>query len=244
MQFRPRPNPIGNMMNISGNGYNNQGQNGGYYNPYGNTNNNYYNPHLMYQQQRAMEAQRKEEERQQSDLWKKLSRNANKIHHLVDDIEEHVKRYDPVEINDDMQEEMRYNKLASLTSTQQTNYDQSGRIVSQVNTVIQQTKEVFSDDMDLVEYFEKAGELILEARIQDNRNKQRDVSKLYSGSGYKDLINYHSSGNNSYFNSVFRNNMGNKNINIEDMEVTLPPNIGNEYHTRRSQFMDAILNKR
>lgn len=242
MQFRPQPNPIGNMMNISGQGYNTQGQMGGYYNPY---NSGYYNPHLMYQQQKALEAQQKEEERQQADLWKKLSRNANKIHHQIDDIEEHVKRYDPIDCNQELQDMDRYNRLASLTSTQQTNYDTSGRIISQVNTIIHQTKQVFSDDMDLVEYFEKAGELILEARIQDNRNKQRNLSKLYNGNSYKDLINYHSTGpRNSYFNSVFRNNMDNRNINIDDLEVTLPSNIGNGYHERRSMFMDAILNKR
>ena len=34
----------------------------------------------------------------------------------------------------------------------------------------------------------------------------------------------------------------NNNVSIDDMEITLPNHLANEYQTRRKQFLDAILN--
>lgn len=233
------PQPIGNIMNISGYGYNNnnQGIMGGYYNPY---NQGYYNPYLIHKQQQALEAQKREQQRQQADIWKKLSRNVNAVTNTIDDIEKHVKKYDPTDTqSEDYLEMIKYNKLMNL---RQVNNENSMNLnIQKINNQIEETKKKYPDDMSLMDFFDKAGEMILEIRLEDMRNKQRDVSQLYDRDGYQSLIKSHS-GNTNYFNSVFGDRQR-REVNIDDLEVNLPNSISNEFYEKKRAFLESIFSK-
>lgn len=225
--------PVTNIMNISGAGYN-QGMMGGYYNPHAQS---YYNPYLIHQQQQKLESKMKEEKKKQSEIWKKLSRNVNSATGLIENIEDHVKRYDPIEENNEEYiEEMKYHKLQSI----QNNHVVNNVRINAVVEIHNRTKSEFPDEMSLAEYFDKAGQLIVEARIEESRNRQRDVSRLYDRTQYSDLVKMHSRDNN-YFNSVFAGGYRNPHVSIDDMEVKLPDSISNEYFDKKRAFLESIF---
>lgn len=238
MNIYPQPQPIGNIMNISGYGYNNYpGIMGGYYNPYVQ---GYYNPYLIHKQQQALEAQIREQQRQQSDIWKKLSRNVNTVLQTVENIDEHVKKYDPVDTySEEYLEAIKYNKLMNLKPLNTEEIINSN--IQRINNQIQQTKKEFPDDMSLMDFFDKAGELLLEIRLEEMKKKQRDVSQLYDRNGYQSLIKSYA-GNSNYFNTVF-NNKPRKEITIDDLEVNLPNSISNEFYEKKRAFLESIFGK-
>lgn len=225
----PQPQPIGGLLN-NGIGYNNMG---GYYNPYGNT--QYYNPYLIHKQRQEMEAQRKKEQQAQSNIWKTLSRNVNSVTHSVENIEEHIKKYDIVEYeqSEEYLEERKYFKLASLSVKSQ--YQTNSTSIMYVNNEIQKVKSRFPDDMGMCEFFENFGEIYLEEKIRQQKEKRKDLSGLYNKNHYNQLVNMHSNSNNQY-NRVFNNN-----VNIDDMEIHLPTSLSNEYHERKRKFIESLL---
>lgn len=237
MNNRMNTNPMGNMMNI-GYGYN-QGYMGGYYSPNSNTGGGYYNPYLMHQQQKKYEEELKEDQKRSANIWKKISRNVNSVVGSINDIDEHVKKYDPVESNSYYQDVQEYNKLLNLNSIGPQPEFNTSRIQI-INSNIEKRKEEFPDDMSLTEYFEKAGSLVLEARLAQSKKNQKNISKLYDGDQYSQLVKMHS-GNNNYFNTVFSNRHNSKDISIDDMEVKLPDNISNEYYERKRKFLESIF---
>lgn len=228
-----QPQPIGNLFN-TGPGYNtNMSTMGGYYNPY---NNAYYNPFLAHKKKQEMEALRKKEKEHQASIWKKLSTNVNNVTHNIENIEDHIKKYDIVEYeySDEYIEERNYFKLASLSAkaTTQINYQTS---ITTVNREIERVKTNFPDDMNMFEFFESFGELIVEEKLKEQKLKQKDLGGLYNSNQYNQLINMHSNSNN-YFNNVF-----NKQVNIDDMEIRLPSSLNNEYHERKRKFLESLL---
>ena len=89
---------------------------GGYNNYYGNTFAGYYNPYMQQyqmQQQAQLEAiQAKQRADMESRIWKAISRGLNSISkNPIEDIEEHVKQYDPIDFEEKRKELQNYKKL-------------------------------------------------------------------------------------------------------------------------------------
>lgn len=220
------PNPIGgNIINIGGQGYNNG--NMGYYN---NTYNGYYNPYLVQRQREIEEAQQRENIQQQADIWKKLSRGCHAaLGSDIEDMEEHLKRYDPVPV-EQHQEEEHYNTLVNLALH---GNDYNARVFNAIesnNRLYEKNKERFPDTTSLSDFMANAGELYAEAMMRETKEQEKDVGRLYNSAQYKKLIGLHNS-------NAF------KDTSIDDMEIQLPNHLATEYQKRKQAFLDGILGK-
>lgn len=257
-----QPNTIGsmgNMVGIGNNGYNNYynnnpGYNGGYYS---NTYNNYYNPYVAARQQEMQMAQQMEIQRQQTDMMKRLSRNANKTLGKEISEEELNRIYDPQSSQQYMNEQMKFSqeayeamqtqKLMMHVINQRENnlpkrVNQQQAIHNQVSS---KYKEQFPDDMGIFEYFEDAWKIARDAKEEEYRKQQRNLSQLYDRNKYNELLKMHSNTSN-YFNSALTNPMRNQafgNVNIDDMEVKLPESLKRN-NIRKQQFLDSIFNNK
>lgn len=249
------PNPIGNVRTIGGYGYNgnnvpfNQFMNSPYYNnSYG-----YVNPYTLIQQQKAMEAARKEAERNQIDTMKHISRI---VHKSLKDIEgeeletflDNTYNYEEAskEFEELYQQYMSYIKLSNLKPVQ-PNY----AYVNYANAVSAKNKARFPDDMSLADYLDKAGELYMEAIIAQNERRERNGKLKYDSNKYRSIIDLHRS-TSSYFNSLLTGKT--KSVDIGDLEIQIPPNGEkpkmvvnmpskyNEYKDRRARFINACMN--
>lgn len=94
----PNPNPLGfNYQNMPNSPfYNNLF--GNYYNPYMGNNNMNYNYQQQYERARRIDEWNRAQE--EAKVWKTISRGINSIiDNGIEDIEEHVKQYDPIDYN-------------------------------------------------------------------------------------------------------------------------------------------------
>lgn len=225
------PQYTGNIMNIGGAGYNQD--------YYGNTmNRGYFNPYLYYQQQKALEAQMREEKRRRYDVMKSLLRKSNKS---TDNIEEYIKQYDVDYVNSVQNDINEYNKFIQMHNNHIMHQgNEINHFIIHSNNVSQRNKENFPDDMSMLDYFDKAGEILLDITIQKSRDKAKDVSKLYNRDDYLDLIKLHK-GNIPYFNTISKSKFSTGDIDIDDMEVTLPNELSDEYYKRKRQFLESIF---
>jgi hypothetical protein len=103
------------------------------------------------------------------------------------------------------------------------------------NNLFDKAKSITPDETSLFNFLDNAGGLYVDAIISEQK-RNVDVSKLYNHNDYNKLINIHKDSN--PFKSVF-----NKEINIDDMEITLPNHLNNEYQARRQMFLAGIMNK-
>lgn len=238
-QYNINPNPMGNILNIGSQGYN-----GGYYN---NMYNNYYNPYLAMKQQQQAEAMFKEQQRQQSDIMKKISRAVNKssgydiseesLNSLYD-----YKEPEQYKVDTESVEYMQsYVTNLHLNGYQYT--PQEIAYVNHFNSQYDKSKQQYPDDISMYDFHIKMSENYVDMLLEKEKEKQKDVSKLYNNDDYRKLLNMNSN-NNTYFNSIFNGGNNNQNnVSIDDMEISLPNHLANEYQSRRKQFLDAILNK-
>ena len=236
---------INNMMGMSNNvpinpigsiGIGNQGYNGGYYN---NLYNGYYNPYLLQKQEELRKAQERDFYNQQANIWKMVSRGCNNYFGThQDDMDEHLRRYDYVEPEQQNPELQVTLKLMQLEVTGSYVNPMMMNFVANNNRIYDQAKQAFPDSMGLMEFLENAGTLYNEAISAEHKEKMKDTSKLYKSSEFNNLLSLHNSGNRfNGFGSL------NKEITIEDMEITLPTKLQTEYQERRQKFLNAILNK-
>lgn len=243
MYNQPQPNPIGNVIGIGNNGYNNMG---GYYS---NNYNNFYNPYLAMQQQKIQEAQMREMQKQQSGIYKRISRSVNRA--LGNDIDEDYlnKRYDyntsynnPNQLTEDQMEDIKMNQLIDLYYNPQSycNYENL-RFIEMSNRIHDRNKQQFPDDTSLYDFMENSYKLYGAILDEQLRHSQRNLSKLYNSKQYNELIQLHSNGT-GYFNTVFNNGMMNNNSNIDDMEIRMPSKMQDMYKQRRQAFLDSIRN--
>jgi len=236
--YQVQPNPMGNILSIGQQGYN-----GGYYN---NTYNNYYNPYLAIKQQEIAQAQLKEQMRQQSDVMKKISRAVNKAagvdisNETLDKIYNYQEpeQYRP---NPDSSEYMQ-SFVANLYVNGMDHLPQDVQYVHYFNSMYDRTKQMIPDDVSMYEYNNMMSEQYVQMLQDKEKDRQRDISKLYNNNDYHKLLNMNNKSG-SYFNSIFNGGNMNNNVSIDDMEVSLPNHISNEYQSRRKQFLDAILSK-
>lgn len=233
-------NRFGGMSNFAPIGQtNNTGMMGGYYNQYGG---GYANPYLLQKQREAEAIKQREEARRNADMMKKIAR---KVHYAsnsnIDDIEEHVKKYDPVDHNDSRTaHETHYVQLVVSLQSSQNAPAYNTRPIEEVNSRIEKTKEEFPDDMSVFDYFEKAGSIIVQNKLDEQRDSQRDLSKLYDTNKYKELVKMHSK-KKGIFSSLFDSNRSNMDdLDIDDMEIHLPSESQNQYAKKREEFFRSI----
>lgn len=298
------PNPIGNTLNIGGQGYNNYNpaayQQQAYYNQYGqmqysqpmynnqsipqqsyNNNpytqqpiagynsyysqpqaqgyNSYYggynylmNPYLMQQQQKAAEAAYKEQIRQESDIFKTVSRIVHKSIGDIDEYEDFDKfltQYDPVEVQqEDREEELKYNKLANLVPNQSGDY-----YIQNCAKISENYKKDYPDSMGLFDFLNNAGTLYRNAVIEQTNAINRNAKLQYDTDSYKKILESHRSSS-SYFNSLLTGGTPSSKITVDDMEIELPSSPGDstkivvncpshlkEYASRKQAFLDNIM---
>ena len=242
-------NPIGNIVGIGTNGYNNMGMSnmGGYYN---NQYNNYYNPYLAQQQRQLQEAQMREQMRSQTDVLKTLSRSVNKALGADIDMEKHLEQYNPENyyrlqqnpngFYQQDEDEMIHNKLMNVHCNGVEGNIMNVRLIQANNILYDQEKEKRPDSLGIIEYNEKAGELCREIQMQQQRDMQRNLSGLYNSNQYNQLVKM-SGHANSYFNSMFQGTAMQRDMNIDDMEVKLPTHLAKSYNDRKKAFFDAIM---
>lgn len=236
--YNIQPNPIGNVMPISQQGYV-----GGYYN---NMYNNYYNPYLAIQAQQAREAQFKEEQRKQSDIMKKISRAVNKAAGSDISDEDLNKIYDykePERCKTDTDSVEYMQSYVYNLHVNGLNYlPQDIQYINYFNSMYDKTRQEIPNDISMYEYNNKMSEQYIQMLLDKDKQKQKEISKLYNNNDYRKLLDMNSKSN-SYFNSIFNGRTMDNNVTIDDMEISLPNHISNEYQTRRKMFIDAILNK-
>ena len=236
------PQPIGNMVNM-GIGYNQpmMSNMGPYYNSGMQT--GIYNPYLMQQRQRQMEAQMRQQEIQNANQFKEMSRRVNKALGLhQDDIEEHIKRYDPQFIKEQhMTEEqredmntMRLMRISNMNiqSTPQQNYEYNAMMKERTRM-----EEQFKD-MNLADFFESYGEEANRLAEQELKLQQRQLNRLYNSDQYNKLINMHNQSN--YFGSIYNKGEAIKNTSIDDMEIPIPTSIQESLQRKKMAFLNSI----
>lgn len=270
------PYPMG-MVNVGGMGYNQQGItppfSGGYivpqqqYNPYYGGYSYYgqspdyrhINPYLYQKQVQAQQAAYKEQTRQQADIMKSIARNcmiATGQDKIYPDMDAQLDRiYNPFpELSEDqkiLQEEIqRYNTLM----TRPTNVVNPIVVrANQAQAVSYQYKNKYPDDMGLVDFLSKAGEMYIDKINADIKKAELDGKLQYDTDQYKRLLNAHQE-TSQYFNSILTGNA--KNIQIDDMEIQLPTQLGERpsivthtpdhiarYAETKQRFLDCILRK-
>ena len=220
----------GNMLSISGQGYN-----GGYYT------NNYtaYNPYLLQQQREREEAQRLQNLRTQSDMMKRMSKRVNKACGTEISDERLKELYDPMEIRTskedlELMNIIRLSQIDAYNTANNLSY-QDPYYLSMTKIQEEQQKK-FRPDMDLKEFFEEAGGILLDSIKEEAMNDRNRVDRLYNKSEYQKLIDSRSSGGTGIRSLL-------PDINIDDMEIQLPQHLKNEYQERKRLFMEKLINR-
>lgn len=242
------PQPIGNIVNM-GMGYN-QPMNPMQINPMMNNMGQYYgmqtgvyNPYLMQQRQRQMEAQMRQQQVQNSNQMKDMSRRVNKALGLhQDDIEEHVKRYDPQFIkeqtmSDEEREDMNTIRLMKIQSQ---NIQMTQQQAQEYNSMVRERNRMDEQfkDMGLSDFFEAYGDEAQRLSEYQLRMQQRQLNNLYNRDQYNKLLNMHNQSN--YFNSIYNRSNPMKNTSIDDMEIPVPTSIQESLQRKKMAFLNSI----
>lgn len=243
-------NPIGNIVGIGTNGYNNMGgmmNMGGYYN---NRYNNYYNPYLAQQQRQMQEAQMREQMRAQTDILKSISRSVNKALGATMDMDKHLEQYNPenfYNLNQGMgytynqdEDQLIHQKLMNVHCNGVQGNLASMRLIQANNILYDQEKQKRPDEMSLNDFNRSAGEMIRDIEMEEMKNRQRNLTGLYNSNQYNQLVKMNGQAN-SYFNSMFQGTAMQKDMNIDDMEVKLPTHLVQTYQERKKAFFDTIF---
>lgn len=252
------PSPIGNVVGLGRQGYNNTVPFSAFMNaPYYTNNFVYNNPYAALQRQRAEEAAKKEQARKQGDMFKSITKQVHKALGDMDDeqLDKFVEdKYDYDKVHkaiSELREELEL--YGSLTRLQPIppNY----AYLAKAANISKSYKDRFPDDMSLAEYLDKAGELYREALIDLNKRAQRDGKLKYNSSRFNSIVDMHRDSS-SYFNKILTGQQ--QSIDIGDLEIRLPdgesgdrlsivPNMPSriqEYAERKRQFLEACLNSR
>lgn len=225
-----------------------------------------YNPYAIRAQQEAMKAARAEQCRQQSEVFKTLSKccHANLgDKDEFEDFEQHLRdRWDYVpeedlekklKENPEYEEIEKYVRLCaigekSVRPTPEYNY----AFANFFNKKVEERQKEFPDNMSLAEFLDKAHILYIDALRRNYLRGMADGKKQYDSSKYRNLIRQSNGGLSSYFNSILRGRTPNPtSVNVGDMTIDLPTRPGDkskinvncpfsEYDEALDKFFQAI----
>ena len=236
------PQPMGNMINMA-NGYNQPMMNMGQY--YGGFHTGYYNPYLAQQRQKQIEAQQRQEQIQNAETFKSISRRINKMMGKSDEeIEEHVKQYDPQfvqmqRMTDEQKEELNISRLFKIDQRNIKTTTQDMICYNNMRKERDRMAELIPEDMGLADFFEAMGEEANRMQEEERKRQQKQLNKLYNSEAYNRLIGMHNKSS-GYFSSIYGNQNINRPTNIDDMEITLPSSIQEKINARKMAFLNSI----
>lgn len=225
-----------------------------------------YNPYALKAQQEAIRAAKSEQFRQQSEVFKKLSRCCHASlgdKDKFEDFEQHLKdrwEYVPEEDiekklkeNPMYDEILHYTKLCAISDkilqpVPEYNY----AFADYLNKRVEERRKEFPDDMSLAEFLDKAHILYINALRNNYARSTVNGKKQYDSNKYKNLIRQSNGGLSSYFNSILKGKTPNPtSLNLGDMTIDLPTRPGdkskinvtcpfNEYDQALDKFFQAI----
>lgn len=244
MMLNPR-SPIVNMMgggqvppstySVGYNGYNGNG-----YNPYG----NYYGFNTQYgyyeSPYQKMERERREKEQQEAYLKqnaereKRLERISAAYEGREVDEQALDEKYNP-HSNTNLQkqaDDYRYQNICGIVGNAENTQNQIMQSVNAAKANIAAYHEKFiSPDADMVEFFNSAGNLLIDGLLRDQKTKNRDLSQTYDSNAYRQRLG-------------MTNPYSNRFNNLDDMTIKLPDSIRNsvesKYEERRRRFIASI----
>ena len=222
-----------NYCQVGYNGYNGQQ---GYTGYYGNqVNYNYYNP--IYQQN-LIAKQREEEEKQRKAYIaqnKAISRIAHAYSGTEITEEQLNKLYEPQvgKTQQQLADDYEFGRVASIvTNGQEVKYD--ANFAQKSNEIKKYHDSVVDPNSGLLEFFNNAGTLYVNALLRDELHRNRNLSGTYDSNSYKQLLGVRQ----APYAGVFSNN-------IDDNVITLPESIRQHaqesYEVRRAKFIASIM---
>ena len=195
----------------------------------------YYNP-IYYQQQReAEEKERIKQFNQQVELWKRFclaSYNYEGIP-VPESVQEDIDNMFSIDTFRETQNDLyEYNELVRIhqMAEQQKAYQES--MQNQRIQQLQQANSEPSEPMSVYEWLSGPATDQYIKSLEDRCNDRSNVAKLYDNNAYNRLLGIHESSYNSL----------NKVVNIDDMEIGLPPEFKTaETIKRRENFIKSIM---
>lgn len=226
------PNPMGNIVSVGNSGYIS-----------GNYNNRYISPFQRRQQEEAMLAQQREQQRAQVDMFKKLSKGVNNA--LGNEIsEERLNEiYNPQvqQVQQDPEEQI-YHHLMGMDDRCLNYNPRAAQLVNSCNAYHEQMEQRFPKDMTLQEFYEESYQLKLEMVLEEQKQQNKNLTKLYNRDAYSELMKMHGQSS-KYFNSVLSGNANPvQNDNIDDLTVTISNSLRTEQQRRKEMFLQSIMN--
>lgn len=250
-------NPVQGMTPIGFGGV----QVGGYF-----TNNYYmngYNPTLIQQQAELMQAQYREEQRNQCDIMQRVMKGAcaysgdtvtndqlneftnnlfgysNGIYNNEEDVSdltyEQQEEYYKIKQREQVKQ-YHAPALSYMIQNPAINYNQSAALYAQAyNKIFNEYQSQFPEGMGFIEYMsEFAGKDWESAKINEQKRNNANLGGMYNKAAFGDLMNMHK-------NRLFGNSL-NPNSCVDVKEVTLPTSVSSlERQKRRSEFLNACM---
>ena len=118
---------------------------------------------------------------------------------------------------------------------------QRDKYIERHNKIYNDFKKEYPDDMGALEFFEKAGDLYIEALTYFDREKQKDLTKIYNSNDYKTLVKQSANPLGTYFENTFKRIKPDPN-NLGSLEIKLPDSIKRDFDSRKKKFLDSIFN--
>ena len=230
--YNMNQNPYGNPYAQYG------GNMGGYYT------NNYVRKNPYLEQQMAMQ-RRREMEMMQKNQMMMMQRFSRNVHRALGESEAQINMsmnsiYNnqlPYQGNID-EEYLKYMEIQrremQLEQRQQRNDYIYMMKMNRQAQIEEGYKTEYPDDMSLLEFFEKAGDLYLETLEDERKSKEKDLRRIYNNSQYNQLLNRDAGG--SYFTGFSRIHS-----DTFDPEIQLPEDIKRNFDERRQKFIEAIM---
>lgn len=229
------PNPMGNIVNIGNSGYLN-----------GNYQGRFYDPFQARRQQEAQLAQQREYERQQTDMFKKLSKGVNNALGQEISDERLNELYNPQYAQPIQQDpdELAYHHLMNMNERTQGFNPRLAQVVNNCNMYYEQMEQKFPKDMSLAEFYEESYQIKMEIMQEKQKEQNKDLTKLYDRNGYAELRKIHAHSSKMY-NTIFGNQQPTQSNSIDDMTVSVGAGLLTEQEKqkqiRKQQYLAEIL---
>ena len=220
---------------------------------------NYYSSAWdMYNQRKQYEQEWLENQNQQREIRRRLT-IMNRNFFGLDDGEEYFKQQEEIyQQQAAMQYQMQqmaqqYNYLvyiSTLPNSLDPQYSNPARneYISRWNKIYENRTSKYPENYTLYDFFNGgiASEMYMDAKIDEAIDRLKDMTRLYDQNGLRQQL---AQSNPNYdpltgiaSGALNLNNTGGPRLNIDDMEITLPPHLSNsEYQKKRERFMATIF---
>lgn len=222
-------------------------------------NNNYYtNAWDQYNRRKQQEQEWQEHNQQQREIWKMLT-VMNRKWQGFDDGEEYFEQQEQqrqlqltidYERYNQEQQIMALNRIRMLPNSSDPNYInyEQNQYVERWNKLYDKRTEKYQGDISLYDFFNGgvANEMWIDMLTEQAIDRAKDMSKLYNQNSFRQELaksnpNYDPLTGVASGKLTLNGMSGSRGLNIDDMEITLPPQIAKDYEARRAKFMNTIL---